>query len=67
MRAAIIVQHVESKRDIVTRRVRPQCIPCASYSPAPLARELESLGYVLEARKRWTPEFDAIRFNALNA
>ena len=41
--------------------------PATVEESAPLARELESLGYVLEVRKRWTPEFDAIRFNTLNA
>lgn len=40
--------------------------PATKEESAPLARELESIGYVLEVRARWTQEFDAIRFNALN-
>ena len=31
---------------------------------APLKKELESVGYVLDVRKRWTPTHDTLRINA---
>jgi len=54
-------QHCTGFRDHY-RDTRPATVE----ESALLARELESLGYVLEVRKRWTPEFDTIRFNALH-
>lgn len=56
-----IGQHCTASRDFYrdTRPATPQEV-------APLKKELESLGYVLDVCKRWTPAFDEYRFAALD-